>query len=315
MENTDSNIFRDIDCPICGNHSFGVVIKFTPDQFLSENRKEYYNLEALGIDLNTNFFIKKCKKCGFVFVNPRLREDLYAVVYNEAKIKQYEIKDWMFKGGDIGNLFNLNNKYREIFPLLNALQYFKKHFEKGKNDGYQQLRLLDYGCGFGHILDLCKPFGIDAVGVEIDAFRLNYCKQKNLNVMSPSELPNSEKFHIVISTSVIEHVDDLDAYFKYASDRLVKNGIFAFNGLTPEIIKIERKNKRFKNVMPLEHINYFTRKTLLMLAKRHGLGEARRNYGVFAMENLIHCSYPILKKFIFRGFYPTGNFDVTLIKK
>jgi 2-polyprenyl-3-methyl-5-hydroxy-6-metoxy-1,4-benzoquinol methylase len=315
MENTKNTIFRDVDCLICGNRHFSTVIKFTPAQFLNKERREYYNLKALGIDWNTNFYIKKCRKCGFVMVNPRLREDLYNVVYNEAKVGQYQVKDWMFGGGDIGNLFNLNNKYREIFPLLNALQFFKNYFKKPKNDGYCQLKLLDYGCGLGHVLELCKVFGIDGTGVEIDQHRLNHCKKNHLNVMLPSELPDTEKFHIVISTSVVEHVDDLDGYFGYVSDRLLKDGIFYFNGLTPNIISIEKRRRRFKLVMPLEHINYFTRKTLLMLAKKHGFEEAKGPYGAFAIENLFQCTYPLLKKFIFRGFYPTGNFEITLRKK
>lgn len=310
----DDNIFRNIDCPVCDGNVFETILKFTPDQFLNEERKSYYNLEALGIKWDTNFFIKKCKKCGFVFVNPRLRKDLYSVVYNDAKAGQYKLKEWMFEGGDIGNLFNLYNKYREIFPLLNALQFFRKYFQKTKNNGYKQIKLLDFGCGLGHILDLCGVFGIDGTGVEIDSFRLNYCRQKKLNVMLPSELPESKKFDIVISTSVIEHVDDLDGYFKYISDRMEKNGIFTFNGLTPRIVKIEKKRKDFKLVMPLEHINYFTRKTLLKLAGKYGLKEAREGYGVFAMRNLKEYGYPIAKK-IFRGFYPTGNFEITLIKK
>lgn len=310
-----NNIFRSVDCPVCRHDRFEVVMKFTPDQFLNEERKQYYDLNALGIKGDTPFFIKKCKKCGFVFVNPRLRKDLYNTVYNEAKAGQYELKDWMFKENDVGSLFNLYNKYREIFPLLNILQFFKRYFEKPKNEGYKQLRLLDYGCGFGHILDLCIVFGIDGVGVEIDSFRLNYCKRRNLNVKLPAELPSTEKFNMVISTSVIEHIDDLNAYFKYISDRLVKNGMFYFNGLNPRIIEIEKKSKCYKIVMPLEHINYFTRKTLLMLAKKYGFEEAKGGYGVFAMKNSIQYSYPFLKRFIFRGFYPSGNFEVILRKK
>ncbi|HAT73382.1 MAG: Methyltransferase type 12 [Candidatus Moranbacteria bacterium GW2011_GWF2_36_839] len=309
------NIFSSINCPVCKNNKFKIVIELTPDQFLNKERKEYYNLKVLGVDDNTKFFIKKCKKCGFVFVNPRLRSDLYSVVYNEAKVSQNEVKNWEFKEDDLGNLYNLYSKYREIFPFLSALQFFREYFKKAKNDGYKQLRLLDYGCGQGHILDLCKVFGIDGIGVDIDSFRLNYCKQKDLNVMLPSELPSSEKFHIIISDAVIEHIDDLDAYFKYASERLSKNGIFYLTGLTPSIIRIEKRDGCYKRVMPLEHINYFTRKNLLRLAGRYEFKEAKRSIGVFATKNIMQYSYPILKKFIFRGFYPTGYFEITLIKK
>jgi transcription elongation factor Elf1 len=124
MKNSKKQIFRHINCPVCGGNNFSTVLKFTPDEFLNEERKNYYNLEALGIDLKTKFFIKKCKKCGFVLVNPRLRNDLYSVVYNEAKEGQYKLKDWMYKGGDVGNLFETYNKYREIFPFLSVLLYF-----------------------------------------------------------------------------------------------------------------------------------------------------------------------------------------------
>lgn len=308
-------IFVDINCPVCGGKTFNTILKFAPDEFLSKARKQYYNLEVLGIDLKTNFFIKKCKKCGFVLVNPRFRSDLYSVVYNEAKVGQYVFKDWAYNGGDIGNLFETYNKYREIFPFLNALLCLKKYFEKPKNEGYKQLRLLDYGCGLGHVLDLCKVFGIDGVGVEIDSFRLNHCNQKNLRVMLPEELTDSEKFHIVVSTSVIEHVDDLNLYFKYISDRLMKDGIFYFNGLTPRIINIEKKSKKYNIVMPFEHINYFTRKTLLMLARKYGFEEVKGRNEVFEISNLINNCYPFLKKFIFRGFYPTGYFETILRKK
>lgn len=316
MEKDNKDIFVNISCPVCGGDSFKTILKFTPDEFLNEERKKYYNLDVLGVNLKTNFFIKKCKKCGFVFVNPRLIKDLYNTVYNEAKAGQYELKDWMFKEDDISRLFNLHNKYREIFPLLNVLQFFKRYFEKPKNEGYKQLKLLDYGCGMGHVLDLCKVFGIKGIGVDIDSFRLNYCKQKGLDARLPEELPDTEKFHMVISTSVVEHVDDLDAYFKYISGRLIKGGIFYFNGLNPRIIEIEKKSRRFKIVMPLEHINYFTRKTLLMLARRHGFEEAKGGgYGVFSMKNSIQYSYPFLKRFVFKGFYPTGNFEIILTKK
>jgi len=315
MKHIKNSIFRNINCPICENNSFTIVIKLTPRQFLNEERKKYYNLDSLGVNLDTNFYIKKCKKCKFVFVNPRLKSNLYSVVYNKAKINQYNNKNWAIEEGVISNLYNLHHKYRESFRFLSTLLYFKKYFKKPKNDGYEQLKLLDYGCGYGHTLELCKVFGVDATGVEIDLMRLNICKQKNLNAKLPSELSTSEKFHIVISSSVIEHINDLNSYFKYISERVVENGIFSFNGLTPKIIEIERRNNYFKNVMPLEHVNYFDRKSLLKIAKKYNFYETKKIYSVFPTEGLTDYLTQFFKRIIFKGFPPTGNFSIELVKK
>jgi len=57
--------------------------------------------------MDTDFFIKKCRRCSFVFVNPRFRSDLYDVVYNEAKVGQNQDKDWLPK-----------NKLRKIYISL-----------------------------------------------------------------------------------------------------------------------------------------------------------------------------------------------------
>ena len=82
------NVFVNINCPVCDGERFTTVWRSTPRQFLSDFRKSYYNLDALGINLDTDFSIKKCKNCSFVFVNPRFRKELYDVVYNEAKVQQ-----------------------------------------------------------------------------------------------------------------------------------------------------------------------------------------------------------------------------------
>lgn len=70
------NVFVNIDCPVCGGKKFKTVWQSTPKQFLSDFRKSYYNLDVLGIKLDTEFSIKKCGDCPFVFVNPRFRNEI-----------------------------------------------------------------------------------------------------------------------------------------------------------------------------------------------------------------------------------------------
>ena len=184
--------FVEIACPVCGGLDFSTIVEITPDEFLSDSRKKYYNLEVLNITMDTSFYIKKCRYCSFVMLNPRFGDDLYGVVYNEAKVGQYDKNDWMFAAGDLQRLYNTHSKYDAAINLLESIIHLKDRFEKVKNEGKKPIRLLDYGCGMGHILDLCKVFDIEAKGVEVDDKRLSYCDARGLDVCRPEELSADE---------------------------------------------------------------------------------------------------------------------------
>lgn len=308
------DVFREIACPVCGGNSFETLLQITPGEFLSEHRKRYYDLDALGIDIETKFYIKKCKKCTFVFVNPRLRPELYDVVYNEAKIDQYTGKDWAYTDGDLKSLYNTHHKWSAALVLLKLISYLRSRFRHPKSDGYTQIKLLDYGCGYGHVLDLCKVFEIAAFGVEIDRSRIEYCRNKGHSVYRPDELPPTHDFDIVISTSVIEHVDDLNAYFKFISDSIRTGGVFHCNGLTPKRIGIERRRRIFTSVVPTEHINYFTRRSLDLMAIKYGFCRVKPLRCVQAIERPLHYIYPLMKNIICGGFYPNGGFEAEFVK-
>ena len=308
------NVFVDINCPICGGEKFKIVWESTPRQFLSDFRKSYYNLDALGIDLDTRFCIKKCRGCSFVFVNPRFRSDLYDVVYNEAKVEQNRDKRWMDQEGDLKHLYNTHNKWASARILMRSISYLHKRFEKPKNDDQRQIRLLDCGCGFGHLLDLCKVFEIEAVGVDIDLYRIQFCRDKGLNVCKPQELGAENKFDVVVSTSVVEHINDLHEYFQYISDRLETGGFLHLMGLNPAIIRKERRKGIYRLVMPLEHVNYFTAGSLDILTEKYGFRRIRTSNLFQPTTKSVDYIVPFLKNVVFRGFYPTGAFEVDLVR-
>ena len=309
------NVFINIKCPVCNGERFKTVWRATPGQFLSDFRKNYYNLDALGINMDTVFSIKKCKDCSFVLVNPRFRSELYDVVYNKAKVEQNRDKEWTRRECNLKYLYNTYHKWSAARTLMRPLSYLNKRFEKPKNENQKRIRLLDYGCGFGHLLDLCKVFEIEAVGVDIDLFRIQYCRdKKKLNVCKPEELNAGEKFDIVISTSVVEHVNDLHEYFRYISDRLETGGYLNLTGLNPAIIKREEKKGVYRLVMPLEHINYFTAGSLDVLAEKYNLKRIKASNLFQPITKPVDYIIPFLKNFVFAGFYPTGVFEADLVK-
>jgi len=307
-------VFVEIDCPICGGDSFKTVWRSTPGQFLGNFRKSYYNLDALGIDMDTSFFIKKCRGCAFVFVNPRFRSDLYNVVYNEAKVGQNDNKGWVRQEGDLKCLYNTYSKWINSRVLMRSLLYLRKRFEKPKNEGQKRIRLLDYGCGYGHSLDLCKVFGIEAVGVDIDTYRIQFCRDKGLDVCKPEDLDSGRKFDVVISTSVVEHINDLHEYFRYISNRLETGGHLHLTGLNPTIICKEYNRGVYHLVMPFEHVNYFTAGSLDILVEKYNLKRVKISNLFQPTTKPIHYVIPFLKNFVFGGFYPTGAFEADLVK-
>jgi predicted TPR repeat methyltransferase len=88
--------------------------------------------------------------------------------------------------------------------------------------------------------------------------------------MRPENLPD-EEFDIIISTSVLEHIYDLDGYFQLVQSHLSENGVFIFNGLTPAIIKKERRTGKFRDASPIHHVNMFTSSSLKRVAGKYGL--------------------------------------------
>jgi 2-polyprenyl-3-methyl-5-hydroxy-6-metoxy-1,4-benzoquinol methylase len=308
------NVFVNINCPVCDGNKLKTIWQSTPRQFLNSFKKSYYNLDCLSIGLDTRFYIKKCRNCSFVFVNPRFHSNLYDVVYNEAKVDQNREKQWLYEEGDIKSLYNTHRKWYATKILMRSISYLHQRFEKVKNENQKRIKLLDFGCGYGHLLDLCRVFEIDSVGVDIDRYRIQFCRNKGHNACRPEELDTDSKFDIVVSTSVVEHVNNLHEYFQYISGRLEKGGYFHLTGLNPAIIRKEKRKGVYRLVMPLEHVNYFTAASLDVLVGKYGLKRIRRSNLFQPTTKSIDYILPLLKNFAFGGFYPTGVFEADLVK-
>ena len=261
--------FRLIDCPICGESKFKQILEFAPDEFLSKRRKEYYDLSVLGIGLDTPFYIVKCLECALQFVNPRFQPELYPKVYGEAKIGKYNLDD------DNEGLVNLAPSQYTRWASEHA-RWVLALIEMFTQDvGYQDepIRLLDYGSGYGYCIKSASALGIDSLGVDLDDVRVRTARAQGLNVFTPDEYDNTtfdKPFDLIISQSVIEHVDDLHGYLDSLSRWAHKGSILFLSGITPRRIKMEKKRGKWSKVMPIEHINYTNHKTLDRLMIQHG---------------------------------------------
>jgi SAM-dependent methyltransferase len=93
-----------------------------------------------------------------------------------------------------------------------------------------KVKILDFGCGRGSLVNNLKPFGYEVFGCDIEEFwrdselaNTDFFGKINL---SPYQLPFSDNyFDVVISTSVLEHAQNTKEVFLEIKRVLKPNGV------------------------------------------------------------------------------------------
>ena len=260
VRSLDKNYFEFVNCPVCENDNLGLYFKINYGRLKQKKSLDY---SCLGIGQDTEITLSNCKKCGFVFTNPRPKNECGKIIYNQSKKNLYKKDENKFKiGSDENVLFNRRRKLDYLNMLLKLLSIA---------DLNSPLRLFDYGCGFGHTMSLARELGIEARGVDIDDFRLNYCKELGLDVYSVEEfkrINSGLKYNFIVCQSIVEHIIDLKDFILLVDSIAEDKSILYISGVTPKLIAIENKNGMFVKAHFLEHLNYFPDSTLDFLTKR-----------------------------------------------
>jgi len=199
--------------------------------------------------VNKRYNLVKCTECKLVFSKDVFSEQDFLETYN--------------------NLYN------------NSLQYdtHQKEFAKLQKDkplhiGRPKLKILNYllkkkckricevGAGVGIVANYLKKKGIDYIGIELDKLTVEKAQSINLNIINGdfSKLNEIEGvFDAIIAFEVIEHLQDLNLFFKIASEKLKTNSYIGFT--VPNYDKrMNYKNHkdRIYQSGPPVHLNFFT---------------------------------------------------------
>ncbi len=88
-------------------------------------------------------------------------------------------------------------------------------------------KILDYGCGAGHILTALQPVGT-TYGVDVEPLAINFCRQKGLKnlflIKKNNKLPFAKNyFDLIVCLDVLEHIED-DGFALEQIQRCLKPG-------------------------------------------------------------------------------------------
>lgn len=159
--------------------------------------------------------LRRCDKCKLLYRTPTTTSQenfsFYQKTYRQGLTTDLptnsRLQEWKEN-----NFVGCPKNYDRYIYLLKLLK-----IESGA-------KILDYGCSWGYGSFQLGTNGYDVTGFEISQPRCNYAKEK-LGVNATSSLEQiQDKFDIIFSSHVIEHLPSVSQYLEWANKHLVNGG-------------------------------------------------------------------------------------------
>ncbi len=247
-------------CPLCGSSSNRLLCDIPySDQRLANFVEQFYRGRvALQTLQSASYRVVLCEECDFIYQDSILDEKGMQTLY----------EDWVDHEQSLQRKQTANSqRYRQYAGQVQALVGLL-------NQRPDQSRILDFGMGWGYWSRMAQAYGFDVVGFELSNQRREYARQMGVKVIDT--LPASvADFDCVYANQVFEHLPDPLQTLVDLCQQLKPGGIVCLR--VPDgrgvAARLEQRgwSPELEAVHPLEHINCFTRKTLISFAAKAGL--------------------------------------------
>ena len=220
--------------------------------------------------------IVQCENCKFVFIPPYFRKDINYETYKDAAVLKVIIE---------GNDWLKIQRHRLRFSLL------KEYQKKGK--------LFDLGVGWGHFLHTGKLLGYEVEGIEMAEMPYTYAKEYLKLPVEKIDFfdykPKNEYYDMLTMWDVLEHIDSCDEVVEKCHSMLKRGGYLVLQ--VPQIDSyIAKKQKEKWQAMGLDHVNYFSRKTIKELLEKKGYKVIKIKSSIEVKHFLMYSFYNKIRK-------------------
>ena len=262
------------DCPICSSHG---------NLIYEELEDRLFNVPGL-------WNISKCSnsKCGLLWLNPMPTETdipkAYAHYYThdvikppfgllnriaEAASEGYVDVSYGYKAQGNRLLKVLMSVFVFLHPGRKVDVDYSVIWQEKKSEG----RLLEVGCGSGHVLKHMQSLGWNVTGVDFDPKAVAFASNQGLDVRLGSlaeQSFQSNYFDLVFMSHVIEHVHAPLALLKASFEVLKPGGRLVL--LTPNSESLWHRvfGRNWMSLDPPRHLHLFNKSTITQLASRLG---------------------------------------------
>jgi SAM-dependent methyltransferase len=247
-------------CPLCRSGPSRVMCDLGYDEpGLKAFIERFYQGRIGGTTLlQGRYRVVKCGQCGFLYQDPILGDKGMQLLYH----------DWVDQEHSLQKKRNAGAKL--YLKYAGQIQTLSRLFDKPP----AQTSILDFGMGWGYWCRMAQAHGYDVSGYELSFDRCKHARQMGLRVID-SLTQGEDQYDFIYANQVFEHLADPLQALSELCHCLKQGGIVYLR--VPDGRGIDSRLQRhgwspeLGAIHPLEHINCFTRKTLIKLAASAGL--------------------------------------------
>jgi SAM-dependent methyltransferase len=248
------------NCPLCGSRAQQMLSDLAFDEApLAPFLEGFYGGRLAPAELASGRYrIQCCDECDFIFQDRILDDAGMQRLY----------QDWVDQASSLQKKrFAKANRFLQYAGQVKTLT---RLFDKPP----QQTRVLDYGMGWGYWCRMVQAHGFDVRGYELSASRRDHARELGVPVMDELEQADVE-FDFIYANQVFEHLPDPKQALHELCRYLHADGIVYLR--VPDGRDVARHLRQggwspgLDAIHPLEHINCFTRATLIQLGASAGL--------------------------------------------
>jgi 2-polyprenyl-3-methyl-5-hydroxy-6-metoxy-1,4-benzoquinol methylase len=220
---------------------------------------------------NDKYFIRQCQGCKFAYLENNLSQKELEKIYSQDYFNDKKTQDYI---ADAQIKFN----------------YLKKYIPIGS-------KILDFGCGVGDFIGICKKNRLEVCGYDISSYAAKFVLEKyQTKVLTDKlrrDLFEEKSFDVIVLFDVIEHMSNIDEVLSLFSFWLKSGGLLIIT--TPNIKSWDAKllGKHWYGYKKIpQHISYFSPDSVNLLLKKHGFStEKVKQWGfsrslIFVLDHL-----------------------------
>lgn len=223
-----------------------------------------------------HFAVLECNRCKFNFIPYYYRK---SIVYEQ------------YKDANVTAAVRAGNNWLKIQRHKLRFQFIKKFVKKGK--------LFDLGAGWGHFMLAAQELGYQAKGIEISEQQALYCiNDLKLDVTHGDffKMDETEKFDVITLWDVLEHIDKPDEILNKCHRITAPGGYIII--LIPQVDStLARWTGRNWKMMGLDHVNYFSKKTVTKILADNGYEVVKIRSSFEIKLFIMYTLLPWIKRF------------------